>query len=117
MSLSSGLRDLDDRVLRDRPSPAREAWGHRHGWSLIAASGCLLVAFGLWALSTGRPAMAGGPAAMGLGVLAMAAYLFVRRAREQSSEPGVGVVQVGVVVEPGRVELGFLVQGAEQVPL
>lgn len=81
MALPSRLRALDDRVLRDRSTPAREEWGRRHGWSLIAAVGCLLLAFGLWALTIDRPAMAGLPTAMGVGVLALAVYLFVRRTR------------------------------------
>lgn len=81
MTLPSRLRDLDDRVLRDRSTPAREDWGRRHGWSLFAALGFLLLAFGLWAMSIDRPAMAGLPIFMGAGLLAIAVYLFVKRKR------------------------------------
>jgi hypothetical protein len=81
MPLSSRHGDLDKRVLRDRSSPAREAWGRRYGWTLFAALGGLLVAFATWALSVARPALAGVPFTMGIGFLFIANYLFVKRTR------------------------------------
>lgn len=79
MDLPSRLRDLDDRVLKDRSNSAREEWGRRHGWSLFAVLGCVLAGFGVWALCADRPAMAGMPVSFAVGALAVAVYLFVRR--------------------------------------
>jgi uncharacterized membrane protein HdeD (DUF308 family) len=59
----------------------RAAWGRKHGWVLFGLLGVALLAFGLWALSEDRPALAGVPTAMGAGFLGVALYLFVRRDR------------------------------------
>ena len=81
MSLPSRLRGLDDRVLRDRTSPARDEWARRHGWSLFALLSLAFVGFGTRALSADRPAMAGLPLPLGVVLGAVAIYLFVKRDR------------------------------------
>jgi uncharacterized membrane protein HdeD (DUF308 family) len=59
----------------------RVEWGSKHGWTLFALLGAALLAFGMWALSEDRPALAGVPTALGVGFLAVALYLVVRRKR------------------------------------
>lgn len=83
MSIATRLRALDDRVLRSRGAPARERWFRQHGWTVFALLGVVLVAFGAWAVSVDRPALAGIPMAAGCGYLAAAVYLFVKRPRDE----------------------------------
>jgi hypothetical protein len=80
MALPSRLRDLDDRVLRDRSTPARQEWGQRHGWSLFLLLGLVVLAACAWGLATDRPAVAGMNLGLGVFFVVVGVVLRVRRA-------------------------------------
>jgi drug/metabolite transporter superfamily protein YnfA len=75
----SSLRRLDDRVLRNRGTPARDVWFRQHGWWVYVLLGLALLAFAGWGFAQGRPALAGAPTATAGGMFAVAAYLLVTR--------------------------------------
>lgn len=81
VTLTARLRDLDDRVLRNRSNAARQAWGRRHGWSVFLLLGLAMLAFSAWAFATDRPGMAAVPLGCGVGYVGVAAVLFVKRTR------------------------------------
>lgn len=86
MGLGDSLRRLDERVVQSAEvsgsaAQRRAAWGSRYGWSLFLLLGLAVLAFGLWALSADRPALAGGPVSIGGGLVVLSLYLFVRRER------------------------------------
>ncbi len=79
MSLRSQVRNLDDRVLRDRSTPARQEWGRRHGWSLFLLLGMAVLAACAWGLATDRPAVAGMNLGLGVFFVVVGMMLRVRR--------------------------------------